>query len=100
MLRLIYQTFLEKNFKRIRKQYGNDAIATYTGNPTVHNTGTAITLYDTINAINTKNRYASHSLDSVPVFVVNQMMYGHAMLAPIPDIENIRFNIQDVFEEV
>ncbi len=82
---------VEQNFKRIRKQYGNDAIATYTGNPTVHNTGTALTLYDTINAINTRNRYASHSLDSVPVFVANQMMYGHAMMAPIPDIENINY---------
>ena len=82
---------VEKNLKRIRKQYGNDAIATYTGNPTVHNTGTALTLYDTINAINTRNRYASHSLDSVPVFVVNQMMYGHAMLAPIPDIEQLDY---------
>ncbi|MEM6803855.1 MAG: molybdopterin-dependent oxidoreductase [Bacteroidota bacterium] len=82
---------VEKNFKRIRKQYGNDAIATYTGNPTVHNTGTALTLYDTINAINTRNRFASHSLDSVPVFVVNQMMYGHAMLAGIPDIEKLDY---------
>lgn len=82
---------VEQNFKRIRKQYGNDAIGTYTGNPTVHNTGTALYLYDTINAINTKNRFASHSLDSVPVFVVNQMMFGHAMLAPIPDIENINY---------
>lgn len=82
---------VEKNFKKIRKQYGNDAIATYTGNPTVHNTGTALTLYDTINAINTRNRFASHSLDSVPVFVVNQMMFGHAMLAPVPDIEKLDY---------
>lgn len=82
---------VEQNIKKIRKKYGNDAIATYTGNPTVHNTGTALYLYDTINAINTKNRYASHSLDSVPVFVVNQLMFGHAMLAPVPDIENLAY---------
>ena len=82
---------VEKELKKIRKKDGNDAIATYTGNPTVHNTGTALTLYDTVNAINTKNRYASHSLDSVPVFLVNQMMFGHAMLAPVPDIENLDY---------
>jgi len=82
---------VEKNFKRIRKKYGKNSLATYTGNPTVHNTGTALTLYDTINAIDTKNRYASHSLDSVPVFLVNQMMFGHAMLAPVPDIDNIDY---------
>lgn len=80
-----------KELKRIRKTYGNDAIGTYTGNPTVHNTGTALTLYDTINAINTKNRYASHSMDSVPVFLVNQMMYGHSMVAPIPDIDHLDY---------
>ncbi len=82
---------VEQNFKSIRKEYGNDAIATYTGNPTVHNTGTALSLYDTINAINTRNRFASHSLDSAPVFVANQMMFGHAVLSPIPDIENIDY---------
>ncbi len=82
---------VERELKKIRKKYGNDAIATYTGNPTVHNTGTALTLYDTINAIDTKNRYASHSLDSVPVFLVNQMMFGHAMLAPVPDIESLDY---------
>ncbi len=82
---------VEKELKRIRKKYGNEAIGTYTGNPTVHNTGTALTLYDTINAINTKNRFASHSLDSVPVFLVNQMMFGHAMMAPIPDIEHLDY---------
>ncbi len=82
---------VEQEFKKIRKKYGNNAIGTYTGNPTVHNTGTAITLYDTINAINTKNRYASHSLDSVPVFLVNQMMFGHAMMAPIPDIDHLDY---------
>lgn len=81
----------EKGFKNIRKKYGNHAIATYTGNPTVHNTGTAISLYDTINALKTRNRFASHSLDSVPVFLVNQMMFGHAMLAPVPDIDNLDY---------
>lgn len=82
---------VERQFKSIRRKYGTEAIATYTGNPTVHNTGTALTLYDTINAIDTRNRYASHSLDSVPVFLVNQMMFGHAMLAPIPDIEQLEY---------
>ncbi len=81
----------EQEFKKIRKKYGNNAIGTYTGNPTVHNTGTAITLYDTINALNTQNRFASHSLDSVPVFLVNQMMFGHAMMAPVPDIDHLDY---------
>lgn len=85
-----YET-VARELKKIRKNYGNDAIGTYTGNPTVHNTGTALTLYDTINAINTKNRYASHSMDSVPVFLVNQMMYGHSMVAPIPDIDHLDY---------
>ncbi len=82
---------VEKGFKKIRKKYGNNAIATYTGNPTVHNTGTAISLYDTIKALKTRNRFASHSLDSVPVFLVNQMMFGHAMLAPVPDIDRLDY---------
>lgn len=82
---------VEKEMKRIRKKYGNDAIGTYTGNPTVHNTGTALTLYDTVNAIDTKNRFASHSMDSVPHFLVNQLMFGNAVLAPITDIERVEY---------
>ena len=82
---------IEREIKRVRKQYGNESIGTYTGNPTVHNTGTALTLYDTINSINTRNRYASHSLDSVPHMLVNQLMFGHAVLAPIPDIERLDY---------
>ena len=84
-------TIAEEGLKKIRNKYGNDAIGTYTGNPTVHNTGTALTLYDTINAVNTRNRFASHSMDSVPVFLANQMMFGHAMLAPIPDIDRLDY---------
>ncbi len=45
----------------VQQAHGRDAFAVYTGNPTVHNTGTILYLYDFFHALGTRNRYASHS---------------------------------------
>ncbi len=75
----------------LQRQYGRDAVALYTGNPTVHNTGTALYLYDFANALGTRNRYASHSLDQLPQLFVNGELFGHQAMFPIPDLERSDF---------
>ncbi|OJJ16469.1 dehydrogenase [marine bacterium AO1-C] len=82
---------VEENIKRIRKNHGGDAVGVYTGNPTTHNTGTILYLYDFINSIGTKNSYASHSLDQLPQMFVAGEMFGHQAMFPVPDIENTDF---------
>ncbi len=75
----------------IQARYGRDAMAVYTGNPTVHNTGTALYLYDFLNALGTRNRYASHSLDQLPQLFVNGELFGHQAMFPVPDLERTDF---------
>ncbi|MCO6479323.1 MAG: molybdopterin oxidoreductase family protein, partial [Phaeodactylibacter sp.] len=67
------------------------AVALYMGNPGVHNTGTGLYFYDFANALGTRNRYASHSLDQLPQMFVNGEMFGHQALFPVPDIERTQF---------
>lgn len=73
--------------RAIQDRYGRDAVAVYTGNPTVHNTGTILYLYDFLQALGTRNRFASHSLDQLPQMVVSGELFGHQALFPVPDLE-------------
>ncbi|MCO6476594.1 MAG: molybdopterin-dependent oxidoreductase, partial [Phaeodactylibacter sp.] len=57
---------VEQRLRSIQDQHGPDAVALYMGNPGVHNTGTGLYFYDFANALGTRNRYASHSLDQLP----------------------------------
>lgn len=82
---------VEENIQRIRKNNGDNAVGVYTGNPTTHNTGTILYLYDFINSIDTKNSYASHSLDQLPQMFVASEMFGHQAMFPVPDVENTDF---------
>ncbi|HAS46400.1 MAG TPA: dehydrogenase [Microscillaceae bacterium] len=82
---------VEENIKHIRKKHGGNAVGVYTGNPTTHNTGTILYLYDFINSIGTKNSYASHSLDQLPQMFVAGEMFGHQAMFPVPDIAHTDF---------
>ncbi len=74
------------NLKRIRKQYGNDAVALYQGNPSVHNLGHMLFAPEFARVLKTKNKYSATSVDQLPHHLVSQNMFGHMMLIPIPDL--------------
>jgi anaerobic selenocysteine-containing dehydrogenase len=80
-----------KNIKKIKQKYGKDAIATYQGNPSVHNYGTLLFSGALKRALDTKNRYSATSLDQLPHQYVAQLMFGHELLIPIPDIDRTDF---------
>ena len=82
---------VEQKLRAIQDQYGPDAVGLYMGNPGVHNTGTGLYFYDFANALGTRNRYASHSLDQLPQMFVNGEMFGHQALFPVPDLERTQF---------
>ncbi len=76
---------------QIQETHGQDAFAIYTGNPTVHNTGTMLYLYDLFHTLGSRNRYASHSLDQLPQMLVSGALYGHQALFPVPDLHRTDF---------
>jgi len=78
---------IETRIRGIWKQHGRDAVGVYSGNPTVHNTGSLLHLYDFYDALGTRNRFASHSLDQLPLMQVCGEMFGHLAMFPVPDLD-------------
>ncbi len=71
----------------IQASHGHDAVATYLGNPTVHSVGAMLFGPDLMRALRTRNRYSATSVDQLPHHVAAMLMFGHALLIPVPDID-------------
>ena len=71
----------------IQREHGNDAVATYAGNPTVHNVGAMIFAPMLFRALRTRHGYSATSVDQLPHMLAAHLMYGHQLLLPIPDVD-------------
>ncbi len=71
----------------IRAAHGNDAVAIYAGNPTVHNLGAMLSIGDFIRAVGTRNLYSATSVDQLPHMVASWAVFGHQFLVPVPDVD-------------
>lgn len=78
---------IEQRIRAIRKTHGNDAVAAYLGNPTVHNLGATLNVGNFIRALKTKNLYSATSVDQLPHMVAAWAMFGHQFLMPVPDVD-------------
>ncbi|MGB0932266.1 MAG: molybdopterin-dependent oxidoreductase, partial [Chitinophagales bacterium] len=79
------------NFKAIQAKYGDNAVATYNGNPTVHNYGSLLFSPNFIRALKTKVRFSATSVDQLPHHLAGMTMFGHPLLMPVPDIDRTDF---------
>ncbi|MBL4661762.1 MAG: molybdopterin-dependent oxidoreductase [Alcanivoracaceae bacterium] len=75
------------NIKKIQKQHGNDAVATYLGNPTVHNLGAMLFMPMFSKMLKSKNRYSATSVDQLPDQLAAYLLFGHPLLVPVPDLD-------------
>ena len=82
---------VESKLTSIRKAHGDDAVALYLGNPTVHNSGAMVFQKFLKHSLNTRNRFAATSVDQLPHHLAASSMFGHGLLIPIPDIDNTDF---------
>ena len=73
------------------EKHGRDAVATYHGNPNIHNLGSMISGRTLIKMLRSKNRYSATSVDQLPQHIACKEMFGHMMLVPIPDLERTDF---------
>ena len=71
----------------IARAHGPDAVATYLGNPNVHNLGSLTHGSRMLGPLRTKNRYSATSVDQLPHQLLAFLMYGHQLLLPIPDVD-------------
>ncbi|MBL8113906.1 MAG: molybdopterin-dependent oxidoreductase [Acidobacteria bacterium] len=68
-------------------KYGRDALATYVGNPSVHNLGSLIFFPLLLRTLRSRNGYSATSVDQLPQMVAAFAMFGHGLLVPIPDVD-------------
>ncbi len=71
----------------VQENHGPDSIAIYQGNPSVHNIGIMTHSSLFLRHFKTRNRYSATSVDQLPHQLVSYMLYGHQLLAPVPDID-------------
>lgn len=74
--------------RQIRDTYGPNAIGIYAGNPTVHNSGSFLSMPGFVKALGTRTVFSASSVDQFPHHFAAWQLYGHPMLMPVPDIDN------------
>jgi anaerobic selenocysteine-containing dehydrogenase len=79
--------------KQIQHESGNDAVAIYLGNPTVHNLDALLFGPAFFRALQTRNRYSATSVDQLPEQLVSLLMFGHSLMIPLPDIDRTGFHV-------
>jgi anaerobic selenocysteine-containing dehydrogenase len=75
----------------IQKRRGRSTVATYLGNPTVHNHGTSLFAPLLVKTLRSKSRYSATSADQLPHHLSSFFMLGEQLLLPVPDIDRTRF---------
>lgn len=76
---------------KVQLQYGNDAVAGYWGNPTSHNLGLMLATGKLRKALGSRNIFSAASLDQMPHQLTSYLMFGHAQMFTIPDIDRTRY---------
>lgn len=79
------------NLDRIQRRYGQDAVASYIGNPNAHNYGSLIFLQGFLKQLRTKNKFAATSADQLPHHMIGYFLFGHQLLVPVPDVDRTMF---------
>ncbi|UTH35406.1 molybdopterin oxidoreductase family protein [Pseudomonas sp. KHPS1] len=80
-----------ESLSAIRAEHGQNAVAVYQGNPSVHNYGLMTHSNYFLGLLKTRNRFSATSVDQLPHHLTSHLMYGHGLLIPIPDIDHTDF---------
>ncbi|NTX54194.1 molybdopterin-dependent oxidoreductase [Myxococcus sp. CA051A] len=80
-----------KRIHAVQKEHGRDAVASYLGNPNVHNLGNMVFGPELVRALRSRNRFSATSVDQLPHQLVSYFMFGHQLLTPIPDLDRTQY---------
>ncbi len=73
--------------RAIQAEHGDDSVAVYLGNPSVHNLGALLYGPELLRGLRTRQRYSATSVDQLPHMLVAHLVFGHQLLMPVPDID-------------
>lgn len=82
-----------EKLKQIRREYGNDSVGIYFGNPIAFDFSLSNYLPFAVNALKSRNIYSAGSQDCNNKFVAAEKVYGSQLIHPVPDIDNMDFLI-------
>ena len=80
-----------RGLAKVQLQYGNDAVAGYWGNPTSHNLGLMLATGKLRKALGSRNVFSAASLDQMPHQLTSYLMFGHAQMFTIPDLDRTQY---------
>jgi anaerobic selenocysteine-containing dehydrogenase len=75
----------------IQRTGGDDALATYLGNPGAHNLGVILALAPLGRVLSTRNKYSASSLDQNPKHASSLLLFGNFLHIPIPDVDRTQY---------
>ena len=75
----------------IQRQHGNEAVASYFGNPQVHSYTALLGGARLLRALRSRNRYSATSVDQLPHHLASFYLYGYQLLIPVPDLDRTDF---------
>ncbi len=79
-----------QNLKRVQAKHGRNSVATYIGNPTVHNYGALLYAPLFLRSLRTRNKFSATSVDQLAHHLASYLMFGHQLLLPVPDLERTK----------
>ncbi|MEZ0486718.1 molybdopterin oxidoreductase family protein [Fibrella aquatica] len=77
--------------RQVRDTHGPSAIGVYAGNPTVHNSGSFLSMPGFVKALGTRTVFSASSVDQFPHHFAAWQLFGHPLLMPVPDLDNTDF---------
>lgn len=89
-----WETALDDIGRRLRgviAEDGRGAVGLYLGNPGAFNYSAFLWIFGLAAALKTKHFYSAASLDVNNYWVVGQLLYGHNLVNPVPDIDRTDF---------
>lgn len=83
--------YVAEKLVSLQKAHGNNALAIYLGNPSVHNWGMMTHAAHLFKHLKTRNRFSATSVDQLPHQLVCHWLYGHQVQVPVPDIDHTQW---------
>ncbi|MCC6155106.1 MAG: molybdopterin-dependent oxidoreductase, partial [Candidatus Hydrogenedentes bacterium] len=82
---------INDNLTRIRDQHGPNSVATYLGNPNVHNTALTAYVPALVKSLGTRNAYSASTVDQFPKQLASALMFGTGFSVAVPDIDRTHY---------
>jgi anaerobic selenocysteine-containing dehydrogenase len=77
--------------RKVMKHHGSEAVGLHLGNPNGWNYGAFLWLLGFAAALKTKHLYTASSVDINNYWVVGELLYGHNLVTPFPDLPHTDF---------